>query len=75
MKRHLLYGCGGALYVWIERHLYAPSPPFGRLISSWFSGNLNRFFNIISTYSFSKLPNLNRTLISFSVLVKRQLNS
>ena len=28
-----------------------------------FSGNLNRFFNIISTYSFSKLPNLNKTFV------------
>ena len=28
-----------------------------------FSGNLNRFFDIISTYSFSKLPNLNRTFV------------
>ena len=28
-----------------------------------FSGNLNRFFDIISTYSFSKLPNSNRTFV------------
>ena len=28
-----------------------------------FSGNFNSFFDIISTYSFSKLPNLNKSYL------------
>ena len=31
--------------------------------SHTFSGNLNRFFDIISTYTLSKLPNLNKTFV------------
>ena len=32
-----------------------------------FSGNLNRFFDLISTYSLSKLPNLNNYCINVNI--------
>ena len=37
------YGCSGVLYVLIEPYLYALLPPFGQLISSWYTGYIRGY--------------------------------